>query len=209
MKTILPTIVLLLSMVSCSAQEQPPPTDRPVGGPCEGCEALYEYENSPLDAVDTLPGFETTEPKLKLLGTVFKPDGQTPAPDIILYIYHTNRAGIYETMGTETGWARQHGFIRGWVKTDAKGHYTFYTFRPAPYPNNQEPEHIHLTVKEPGTTAYYLDSFVFDDDPLLTDRERASLDNRGGSGIVHPTLEEGLFVARRDIVLGRNIPDYE
>ncbi len=100
---------------------------------------------------------------------------------MIIYIYHTNRKGLYEKKGDEKGWGKRHGYIRGWVKTDTKGKYTFFTFRPAAYPNSEEPEHIHITVKESDKNEYYIDAFVFDDDPLLTTSERNELDNRGGS----------------------------
>lgn len=184
---------------------------RIVGGGCEGCEALLEYGARALKDHDTLPLFAENEPKLKITGTVFEKDGKTPAADVILYIYHTNRQGVYPTKGDETGWGRRHGFIRGWAKTGADGKYTFYTFRPGAYPGGSEPEHIHLTVKEPSTNEYYLDDYVFDDDPLLTaeERKKLSLRNRGGSGIVAPEMENGMLVARRDIVLGLNVPGYE
>ena len=67
---------------------------------------------------------------------------------------------------------RQHGYIRGWVKTDVNGFYKFYTLVPASYPNSNNPKHIHPTIKEPGKTAYWIDEFVFDDDPLLPEEER-------------------------------------
>ena len=149
------------------------------------------------------------EPKLKITGKVHQSDGKSPAEGVIIYIYHTNRNGIYQTKGDENGWAKRHGFIRGWLKTDSKGNYTFYTFRPAAYPDRNEPEHIHLTVKEPGKIAYYLDDFVFEDDPLLTIEKRKNLENRGGSGVVNPTLENGILTINRDLFLGLNIPDYE
>ena len=183
--------------------------ERVVGGPCEGCEALLEYGNRTLNAMDTLPKFKETEPKLRLTGTVYQADGKTPADGVILYFYQTNREGIYETRGDETGWGRHHGMIRGWVRTGADGKYTVYTFRPGAYPSRSEPEHIHLTVKEPNTIPYYLDSYHFEDDPLLTKTQRAALDNRGGPGIVEPRPEDGMLTIRRDIVLGANIPGYE
>lgn len=181
---------------------------RNVGGACEGCEGLLEYGNKPLSSIDTLPSFAENEPRLLIKGTVYKKDGKTPASDIILYIYHTNRKGIYETRGNETGWAKRHGFIRGWVKTGKDGRYSFFTFRPAAYPDGREPEHIHLTVKEPGTTAYYLDDFLFDDDPKLTVAVRKKQPKRGGDGIVQPVDDDGTLVIERNIILGLNIPGY-
>ncbi len=205
MKAILTFAITLLLAMPCYAQESQPL----VGGRCEGCEAIFEYGDRVLTPADTLPLFNKTAPKLKLTGTVFQRDGKTPAADVILYIYHTNRGGVYQKAGDETGWATRHGFIRGWVKTDSTGRYTFYTFRPGSYPNRRAPEHIHLTVKEPGTNEYYMEDFLFDDDPLLTTAERARLRGRGGSGIVTPVQSGEIFVVKRDIILGLNIPNYD
>ncbi len=190
--------------INCSGQSR-----KSIGGGCEGCEAIFEFGEKTLAPVDTLPGFEINEPKLKLTGTVFQKDGKTPASDVILYVYHTDRTGIYPKKGTETGWAKRHGYLRGWIKTDETGRYTFYTFRPAAYPDRSEAEHIHLTVKEPDKNEYYLDDYLFEDDPILTAQKRKILSNRGGSGIGNPQLENGIHTIHRDIILGLNIPDYE
>ncbi|NCP58768.1 MAG: intradiol ring-cleavage dioxygenase [Flavobacteriales bacterium] len=193
---------------SCNAQTKNS-TTKLIGGGCEGCEAIYEYGDKKLTTIDTLPEFQNNEPKLRIKGTVFKKDGKTPAQDVIIYIYHTNRQGIYETKGNEKGWAKRHGFIRGWIKTGKDGKYTFYTFRPASYPDRSEPEHIHLTVKEPDKNEYYLDDYLFDDDPILTQSKRNKLNNRGGSGIMKPIRENGMLTIERNIILGKNIPNYE
>ncbi|WP_236032599.1 dioxygenase family protein [Algoriphagus pacificus] len=197
------------SFFSCNAQSTKSQKEKIVGGPCEGCEAIFEYGDKKLLPIDTLPLFIENEPKLKITGKVYQSDGKSPAEGVIIYIYHTNRSGFYQTQGDEEGWAIRHGFIRGWVKTDSKGNYTFYTFRPAAYPDRNEPEHIHLTVKEPGKIAYYLDDFVFEDDPLLTIEKRKNLENRGGSGVVNPIMENGILTINRDLFLGLNIPYYE
>lgn len=199
--------LLLFVSISCNGQNNSP--DKIVGGPCEGCEAIFEYGKKRVTAIDTLPLFLETEPKLKITGQVFQNDGKSPASEVLVYIYHTNREGIYQTTGDENGWAKRHGFIRGWVKTDSEGKYTFYTFRPAAYPSRDEPEHIHITVKESGKSEYYLDEFVFADDPLLTNERKINLENRGGTGIVKPTIENGMLTIHRDLILGKNIPGYE
>jgi protocatechuate 3,4-dioxygenase beta subunit len=136
-------------------------------------------------------------------------DTKTPAENVILYVYHTNSEGIYETKGNEKGWGKRHGYIRGWIKTGKDGKYTFYTSRPAAYPNTDEPEHIHITVKEPKRNEYYIDAVVFSDDELLTSENKKALTNRGGSGIVTPVNENGILTVNRDIILGLNIPNYE
>ena len=206
------TLLLLLIISSCQSQTTSAPNDPPpnqkVGGPCEGCEAVMEFGNQPLTSIDTFPLFIETEPKLKVSGIIYQKDGKTPASNVILYAYHTNRKGIYETKGNESGWARQHGFIRGWVKTGNDGSYTFYTFRPAAYPSGTEPEHIHMTVKEPGVNEYYIDNILFLDDPTLTKEFKSKQPNRGGSAIVNPELRDSIWEIKRDIVLGLNIPEY-
>lgn len=151
------------------------------------------------------PGFKNTEPKLKLTGTVYHNDGVTPARGIILYIYHTNPEGEYATRGNEEGWARRHGYIRGWVRTGEDGRYTFYTFKPGFYSSN--PAHIHPTILEPNGSYYYIDEYRFEGDPKL-DNVRQYMDNRGGSGIVSLTESGGILVAERDIILGQNVPGY-
>jgi protocatechuate 3,4-dioxygenase, beta subunit len=183
--------------------------ERVVGGGCEGCEAVFEYGTKKLNSVDTLPDFKERGPKLEVSGTIYKRDGKTPAKDVILYIYHTDQQGIYPTIGNETGWAKRHGYIRGWIKTRADGKYTFYTLRPGAYPGRQNPEHIHPVIKEPGVKEYYIDEYLFEDDPILTQRERDSQAGRGGKGIIMPAYSNGIQRIKRDIILGLNVPDYE
>jgi len=194
-------IFLLLLAITSTAYGQ----HRLVGGPCEGCEAIFEYGDRELTPVDTLPGFKNAEQKLKVTGTIFRPDGKTPAPDVILYIYHTDETGEYATKGDETGWARKHGYIRGWIKTDQSGKYTFYTRKPGSYGGN--PAHIHPTILEPNGKYYYLNSYFFRGDPNLDEQNRG--EGRGGSGIVTLRKENGMLIAERDIILGKNVPNYE
>ncbi len=105
--------------------------------------------------------------------------------------------------------AKRHGHIRGWVKTDENGKYLIYTIRPAPYPNEIIPAHIHTSIKEPSIdNEYYIDEFVFDDDKLLTSAKRKALENRGGSGIFRVLISGDLQIAEHNIILGLNIPNY-
>ncbi len=208
MRKVIHIVSLLLIITSCQSQIRQETDNQLVGGPCEGCEAIYEYGDRVLTSATTLPEYANSEPKLKLTGTVFQKDGVTPARDVIIYIYHTDRGGIYKSKPDAERWAKRHGYFRGWVRTGKDGKYTFHTFRPASYPNRAEPEHIHITIKEPDKNEYYIDSYVFSDDPLLTQSKKSQLKNRGGSGIVSPRLVDGIYLIHRDIVLGENIPDY-
>lgn len=202
-------LFLLLILNSCRGQtvEQ---VDKPVGGPCQDCEALLDFKllNLNLKPIDTLPGYSAINPKLKIFGTVYRSDGKTPAENIILYIYHTNRDGIYKPSKNPIGWEKRHGQYRGWLKTNANGKYTFYSFRPSPYPDVRESEHIHIYVKEPNKIPYYIDNLLFSDDPTLKKEVIETQRKRGGSGLVKLKEENGVLIGQRDIILGLNIPNY-
>lgn len=208
--TLVFSALLIISLMACSqTSEKKQKADRQVGGSCEGCEAALEYGSRTLNATDTLPDFNEDGPKLIVTGTIYQQDGKTPARDVILYIYHTDQKGEYSRKGNETGWGKRHGYIRGWVKTGTDGKYTFYTLRPASYPGGENPAHIHPLIKEPGLTPYYIDEYLFDDDPVLTASERNRQERRGGNGVIKLTKDEnGMAVMKRDIVLGLNIPSY-
>lgn len=205
--------LLLVSLSGC-AQNGPAAKSKAaqqtVGGPCEGCEAVYEspLPFAALNEVDTLPLFGEPGPKLVISGTVYKSDGKTPAPGVVLYVYHTDQSGRYRVTGGEQGWARRHGRIRGWMKTNANGAYRFYTVRPASYSKTGPPAHIHVTVKEPDKNEYWIDDFHFDDDPFLTAEDRRRQRNRGGNGILKLQERGGVFYGRRNIYLGQNVEGY-
>ncbi len=213
MKPIKSIIVLSLTLLLCAcvnSQRRTAGNSTLVGGPCEGCEAIFEYGDQKLTATATLPDFEKEGIKLKVTGTIYQEDGKTPAKDVILYLYQTNPKGIYATKGGETGWARRHGYIRGWVKTGNDGRYTFYTLKPGTYPSRTDPAHIHPTVLEPNGKYYYIHDYYFEGDPLLTDKEIAPKSPRGGNSGVLSLIKEGdLWVGKRDFILGTNIPDYK
>jgi protocatechuate 3,4-dioxygenase, beta subunit len=199
-------LVFPIPFMACSQNVN----DKDVGGRCEGCEAVFEYKNKSLNSIDTLADFSERGPKLLVTGTIYKPDGSTPAKDVILYIYHTDQTGEYSTKENESGWGKRHGYIRGWIKTGTDGKYSFYTLRPAAYPGRQNPEHIHPVIKEPGYSAYWIDEYLFEDDPILTNKEKESQQGRGGKGIIKISKsKDGLQIARRDIILGKNVPGYK
>jgi len=200
-------IVLLSSLVN--SQDKSESKFRLVGGPCEGCEAIFEYGNKKLSPVDTLPDFNDEGQKIKITGTIYQSDGKTPAKGVILYIYHTDQNGIYAKRGDETGWAKRHGYIRGWIKTGNDGKYVFYTLKPGTYPSRSAPAHIHPIILEPNGKYYWIEEYLFKDDPLLTEKERNRKSSRGGSsGVLTLRTDGNLFVGERDIILGKSVPNY-
>ena len=95
-------------------------------------------ESVPLD-----PDFNEPGPKLELCGTIYQSDGKTPAPGVILYVYHMDQRGEYSNKVNETGWGKKHGYIRGWIKTGKDGRFRFYTLKPGACPVGGNPAHIH------------------------------------------------------------------
>ncbi len=201
---------LLILFSACSENTTNQTSLQQVGGSCEGCEAIHEspVPFSKLSHIDTLPGFNDKGQQIEVGGVVYKKDGKTPAKDVVIYVYQTDPKGIYPKKGNETGWGKQHGFIRGWMKTNDKGEYRFYTLRPASYPNSTNPQHIHITIKEPSFNEYWIDDYHFADDPLVTADIKRKDGKRGGTGLLYLQTGNGIAKAKRDIILGLNIPGY-
>ena len=191
-----------LAPSSAGARSNAPRTDL---YQCEGCEGALERDARSLSADARIgPADEPGEP-LTVHGTVFAADGRTPASGVVIYAYQTNAEGLYAGGSSESEWSRRHGRLRGWAKTGPDGRYSFRTVKPAPYPNDTMPAHIHFTVLEPGRRPYWIDDIVFEGEFGVTPAYRAQMTNQGGNGIVPlaPTAEGELEV-RRDIILERH-----
>jgi len=204
---------LLFLIASCNAQTHD--KESSAKQDIESTPPIYYGIPKMISSQDTSAGWLQNGQKILLTGTVYQADGKSPAPGIIIYYYHTDIGGEYvhkADIGRSlplNSMGLTHGYIRGWVKTDKNGKYAIYTVRPGTYPSRAEPAHIHLNIKEPDLTDhYYIDDFVFDDDPLLTTERRAKMENRGGRGILRLVQGEGLRIGERNIILGLNIPDY-
>ena len=201
-------VLILTSFASCAQQSST--SQRKLVGTCEGCEAIFEYEKKKISSVDTLPDFELKGTKVKISGTVYKNDGESPAPNVVLYVYHTNQDGVYENRNNASNWEKRHGYIRGWVKTDSTGKFTFYTLKPGVYPDRSVPAHIHITVLEPDGKYYWIEDFYFRGDPLLSEKEKYPENPRGGhSGLINLVKTNDYLLAERDIILGENVPNYK
>ena len=199
----------LLLNRSCEAQTARERASSRVGGYCDGCEGIYEGLPDKLSWQTAIASASEPGEPLEMSGLIYRRDGKTPAPNVILYVYHTDATGYYTPAPAATGNARHHGHLRGWMKTNERGEYRFTSIKPAPYPNRSIPAHIHPIIKEPDKNEYYIDEYRFDDDPLLTREERSKEEKRGGSGIIRLTKNSnGVWVGKRDITLGLNVVNY-
>lgn len=202
-------LFLALNSFNCQGQTIKTSNNGVVGGPFENRDVMFIGMPQNIKATDTSPGWSEKGQKLRISGTIYKRNGKTPAPDVILYYYHTDVYGKYANAKNLDSRAARHGYIRGWVKSDVNGNYSIYTIKPASYPNSQIMAHIHPAIKEPNIDVpYYIDEWVFDDDPFLTQSQRNNSPDRGGSGILKTTKKADLLEAEHDIILGLNIPNY-
>lgn len=138
---------------------------------------------------------------LRITGTVYGPDEKTPAPNVLVYFYHTDIEGIYGRAGEH-----KHGHYRGWLLTDARGRYEFRTIRPASYPNTTISSHVHMTVTGTDFREDWIDTILFEGDKYLTAAERARAGRKGGFNPIL-TLEkqaDGYWHGVRDIRIDRS-----
>jgi protocatechuate 3,4-dioxygenase beta subunit len=105
---------------------------------------------------------------LVIQGRVFREDGRTPAPGIVVFAYHTDATGRYDVPSSGPHSWR----LRGWVKTGADGRFQFTTIRPAPYPGRDTAAHVHFVIERPNAPRQFTD-LMFEGDPLLTSAQRA------------------------------------
>lgn len=166
----------------------------PVGGELSG--AIDAPENV---SWKTALAKETDEGEPMIVsGTVFQSDAKTPAPSVLIYLYHTDMYGIYGKRGEH-----KHGKFRGWMLTDAKGKYEFRSIRPASYPNTTFAAHVHMTLTGKNFKEDWIDSILFEGDKFISAQER---NNAGKKGGFNPIVKlekgaDGILRAVRDIQL--------
>lgn len=163
---------------------------------------IYDYNELQLSATDSIPDFESKEQQLKITGTIYKSDGVTPAEGIILYIEQADENGDFDLREKND---KRYAHHRGWVKTDANGRYTIYTFVPGNDRRYNQLSQLFPAIKEPSKPNYNLESFLFDTDPMLTKLCRKKIAKKGDpTRILKPIKKDGLLIVEKNIVLSSN-----
>jgi protocatechuate 3,4-dioxygenase beta subunit len=162
--------------------------------PCSSCIA-------PANILSRITISSKDEPgaPLEMSGTIYQPDGITPAEGIVLFVYHTDSTGYYNKDDNP-----YNPKLRGWMKTGKEGRYEFRTIKPAPYPKRSTPAHIHAQIYSSQIPEYGIDDYWFDGDPFITPETKAKLlTGRGGfpSIIELSRNHEGILSGVRDIKL--------
>ena len=112
---------------------------------------IYDYAELQLNNTDTIPDYQSKINKLKITGTIYESDGLTPAKDVILFIEQPNENGDFDLRKANDKRYVNH---RGWVKTDADGRYTFYTFVPGNDRRYNQLQQIFPELKESSQPEY-------------------------------------------------------
>lgn len=161
--------------------------------------SFYDYSVNQLTSVDTIAGFESKENKLIIHGTIYKSDGVTPAKNVILYIEQADENGNFD-LRTKNN--EQYVYNRGWVKTDENGQYTFYTYVPGNDRRYNTIKELFPIIKEPSKKEYEIETFLFDDDPMLSKLCRKRISKKSDiTRILKLNKQDELFVTHKDIIL--------
>ena len=105
---------------------------------------------------------------LRVSGVVVDANGK-PIPAASLYVYQTDHEGYY---GVKPASDNRNPRLKLFLRTDAKGAWSFDTVKPGSYPGTRNPAHIHFEVTANGRTSRIFE-IVFEGDPFITDRMRS------------------------------------
>jgi len=164
---------------------------------------VFDYGEAKFNNVDTIPDFQSQNQKLKITGTIYEDDGVTPAKDVLFYIEQADAYGDFDLRYKND---RRYVYHSAWVKTAKDGRYTFYAFMPGNDRRYNQLKQIFPIIKTSKGEVYVLDSFLFEDDPLLSKLCRKKIKKKGDSTrILKPRKIDKLLVVEKDIVLRQNL----
>ena len=127
------------------------------------------YAQAPHEAPAGAPSTGVLAPpaepgtRLQVSGVVVSPTGQ-PIADASIYAYQTDAEGYY---GVKPASDNRNPRLKLYLRSDAKGAWSFDTIRPGSYPGSKVPGHIHFEVTAPGHAQKTFE-IVFEGDPFIT-----------------------------------------
>jgi len=107
---------------------------------------------------------------LHLHGTIFKKDGKSPLQNVSIEAWQCDEKETYDNTSDDY-------LLRGAVKSDKNGNYSFKTIVPVPYkatPTNWRPAHIHLRVSSQDHQDLITQIYFKGDPYLATDISSSS-----------------------------------
>ena len=125
-------------------------------------QSVHEAPASAPSAGRVTPAGEPGQP-LNVSGIVVGPDG-APIANASHYVYQTDHEGYY---GVKPASDNRNPRLKLFLRSDARGAWSFETIKPGSYPNSRVPGHIHFEVAAAGRAAKIFE-IVFEGDPLVT-----------------------------------------
>jgi len=131
--------------------------------------AAQSVHEAPAEAPSTGRVAPQGEPgqALRVSGVVVGRDG-APVAGASLYIYQTDHEGYY---GVKPASDNKNPRLKLFLRSDAKGAWSFETVKPGSYPNSRVPPHIHFEVSAAGGAPKIFE-IVFEGDSFVTDEMR-------------------------------------
>lgn len=139
-----------------------------LGGVPAGAQSAHEAPPGAASAGRVAPEGEPGQP-LNVSGVVIGPDG-APLAGASLYIYQTDHEGYY---GVKPASDNRNPRLKLFLRSDAKGSWSFDTVKPGSYPGSRVPAHIHFEVSAPGRAPKIFE-IVFEGDPFVTAEMRTN-----------------------------------
>jgi protocatechuate 3,4-dioxygenase beta subunit len=197
----LPASALLVALLACGTGGH----HAPAASTAPGTESIAREASGPPASHALLVAPDEPGEPLEVHGTVFEPDGTTPAAGVVVYVYHTGADGRY---------SRERDApprLRAWIVTDAQGRYSYRTIRPAPYPGGTIPAHVHTQLWSARFPPQYGTDLEFDDDPHVTALEIAASNRLGRfAWVATPSRDErGAWRATHDLRLKSSGDEFE
>ena len=136
------------------------------GGVGASAQAVHEAPATAPSTGRVAPQREPGQPLL-VSGVVVGADG-APIAGASLYVYQTDHEGYY---GVKPASDNRNPRLKLFLRSDAKGGWSFDTVKPGSYPSSRVPAHIHFEVSAPGRAARIFE-IVFEGDPFVTTEMR-------------------------------------
>ena len=133
--------------------------------------AAQSVHEAPAGAPSTgrvAPAGEPGQP-LTVSGVVVGPDG-APVANASLYIFQTDHEGYY---GVKPVSDNRNPRLKLFLRSDARGAWSFDTVKPGSYPNSRVPPHIHFEISAPGRAPRIFE-IVFEGDSFVTQAMRSN-----------------------------------
>lgn len=132
--------------------------------------AAQTVHEAPTTAPSTgrvAPQGEPGQP-LHVSGIVVGPD-DAPIGGASIYVYQTDHEGYY---GVKPASDNRNPRLKLFLRSDAKGRWSFDTIKPGSYPDSRVPPHIHFEVAAAGREPKIFE-IVFEGDQFVTPRMRS------------------------------------